>query len=710
MLRWVWLGLLVVDCFVAHPLMAQEAGKPAAGTTEAVKTATGKLLTPEAALHRRSIADLQFAPDGRRAAFVVTEPAKGAVRARHIWIYEKRNNAVRQFTYSGKSESMPRWSPDGKFLAFLSNREGEQQQIYLMRAEAGEAAAITKGKRSVQSFAWSPDGKQIAFLAPEAKSEDEEKKEKDKDDAHVADKEDKHARLWLLDVAGAREAANVTSTAGHAGGKSQADTAGGAGAGGEPQALTPANWNIAELEWMPKGHSVVVSATDHPESDRNTNRIFRVQVPEGAAQATDAAMKQIAAPRGPFGELRVSPGGNTISYVGCREDGPVPHDLMLLELTGNAPRNLTGASLDRAVHEYQWMKDGSLVTVIGDGFRNRFVAFSAEGVIQDLPATVGNNLAGFAAAESGDVLFVGQTATQPQELWIWDKKGPPQQVSHLNDAWKEITLSKPEVYKYKSFDGLEIEAGLLKPAGYDGKSRLPLIALIHGGPTGNWGDSIETWGQLLAARGYAVFYPNIRGSVGYGQKFIEMNRGDWGGADFKDVMAGIDDLVARGIADTNRLGIGGWSYGGYMSEWAITQTPRFRAAVAGAGLTNLISEYGTERGPAYDEWFYGVPYEPEKVTGFLNSSPFLYLKNAKTPTLILQGEADDVDPLGQSQELYRGLKRYGVESEFVMYPREPHGLREEKHLLDRLNRVLAWYDKYMKDAAPAVKPTGGAKN
>jgi dipeptidyl aminopeptidase/acylaminoacyl peptidase len=230
---------------------------------------------------------------------------------------------------------------------------------------------------------------------------------------------------------------------------------------------------------------------------------------------------------------------------------------------------------------------------------------------------------------------------------------------------------------------------------------LPLIALIHGGPTGNWEDVIEPWGQLLAARGYAVFYPNIRGSTGYGEKFVEMNRGDWGGGDFKDVMWGIKDLEDRGIADPNRLGIGGWSYGGYMAEWAITQTPRFKAAVSGAGLANLISEFGTESDPSYDEWFYGVPYE--KPEGFLNSSPFLYLKNAKTPILILQGEADTVDPLGQSQELYRGLKRYGVETELVVYPREPHGIHEEKHLLDRLNRILAWYDKHLKEPAPHSK-------
>jgi len=198
----------------------------------------------------------------------------------------------------------------------------------------------------------------------------------------------------------------------------------------------------------------------------------------------------------------------------------------------------------------------------------------------------------------------------------------------------------------------------------------------------------------LAAHGFAVFYPNIRGSTGYGERFIEMNKNDWGGADFRDVMAGVDYLIAQGIADPNKLGIGGWSYGGYMSEWAITQTQRFKAAVSGAGLANLASEFGTEAGSSYDEWFFGTPYE--NLDGFMKSSPVKFLKNAHTPTLILQGDADTTDPIGQSEELYRGLKHYGVEAEMVIYPREPHGLREEKHLVDRLNRIVAWYETHLK--------------
>jgi dipeptidyl aminopeptidase/acylaminoacyl peptidase len=640
-----------------HPLGAQEAGA----------TSSKMPLTPEAALNIHFLTDLQLSPDRTRLAFVVSEAPQGEQRAQHIWMYDKKTDAVRQFTYSKKSETNPRWSPDGRQLAFLSNRGGDEQQIYLMNSSGGEAAARTKGKSSIKSFAWSKDGKYIAYIAPNAKTEEEEKKEKDKNDARVTDKDNKQPRLWLLPVES-----------------------------GDPKAITPANWEIKELAWMPSGLNLVVAATDHPESDQNTDRIFGVRV-------LDGEMVQLAAPRGPFGDLRVAPDGKTIGYIGAREDGPSPHDLMLLPVENDAARNISGLSLDRQVFDFKWLPDGTLLAVAADGFHTKFSAFGANGTIKQITSTISINPSAFAASDGGEAFFVSQTATQPQELFVWDQKTTPRQVTHINDAWNHYSLNTPVIYKYKSFDGQEIEAALLKPAGYNGKTKLSLIALIHGGPTGAWEDTVEIWGQLLVARGYAIFYPNIRGSIGYGQKFIEMNRGDWGGGDFRDVMAGVDDLIARGIADPDRLAIGGWSYGGYMAEWAITQTTRFKAAVSGAGLSDLIAEYGTEQHPSYDEWFYGVPYEPERIAGFLNSSPFVHLKNAKTPTLILQGEADTVDPAGQSLELYRGLKRYGVNTELVLYPREPHAFHEEKHLVDRLKRILAWYDKYLKSdsALPA---------
>jgi dipeptidyl aminopeptidase/acylaminoacyl peptidase len=615
---------------------------------------------PEALLHLRRLSSLDFSPEGTRVAFVVAEPAKGDQRSSHIWLFDISSGSFRQLTYSAKSESSPKWSPDGKSLAFLSNRDANQQ-IYLLSMSGGESAPLTKGKRNINRFEWSLDGKTIAFLAPDAKTEAEEKKEKDKDDARIVDKDDKHARLWLLSLSDRSE-----------------------------RAITPANYQLSDLAWFPDNHRLAVIATDHPESDRNTARIFLVQT---TAQKPEESLSQLLAPRGPFGEIKVSPTGENISFIGSREDGPSPHDLWILPVGMPAAKNLTATNLDRAIFDYRWNKDRGVILLAADGFTRKLVRYTSSGTREDI-AIPDCMPSSFAGNDNGAITFVGENSTEPQEIWLAPAGQQPKKVSEFNKSFDASALIKPELYRYKSFDGLEIEAGLLKPSTYDGKSKLPLIALIHGGPTGAWESSIEAWGQLLVARGYAVFYPNIRGSVGYGEKFVESNRADWGGGDFKDVMSGIDDLVTKGVADPDRLGIGGWSYGGYMSEWAITQTPRFKAAVSGAGMANLISEYGTEQHPSYDEWFWGVPYE--KPTGFLNSSPFLHVKNTKTPTLILQGDADSVDPLGQSQELYRGLKRYGVETELVVYPREPHGFHEEKHLLDRLNRIVAWYDAHMK--------------
>src|SRR6202521_4509543 len=303
-------------------------------------------LTPEASLNLRRLASARSPRDGAPLPFVVADPQKSEERASHIWILDNKTSGVRQFTYSPKSESSPRWSPDGRQLAFLSNRAEDQQQIYLMRVDGGEAAALTKGKRSIQSFEWSPDGKQIAFLAPDAKTEAEEKKEKDKDDAHVADKEDNRARLWLLTLSA-----------------------------GEAKALTKPNWEIHEAEWHPSGSGLMLIATDHPESDQETNRLFFFRL-------SDNSLTQVLAPRGPFGEIRIAPDGKATAFVGSRVDVPVPHDLMIVHQADRAAQNLTGASIDRPIVEYRWGKDSSLLVVIADGFRNKSVAFTPQGELK----------------------------------------------------------------------------------------------------------------------------------------------------------------------------------------------------------------------------------------------------------------------------------------------------------------------------------------
>jgi dipeptidyl aminopeptidase/acylaminoacyl peptidase len=648
----------------------------------AATAAAAPPLTPEQALNRRAISDLEFSPDGAHVVFTVTDPPKGTTRPRHLWLLDVANTHVRPLTTAeGKADSSPRWSPDGRFVAFLSNREADRgetdrdtaQHLYLLPMAGGEAERFVDAKESVTAIRWSPDGRQIAFLMPEQKPPAVERREKDRDDARRLDKEERHPRIWVVDVA-SRSVRQVTRGA----------------------------WRIRQIEWTPNGDELVALATDRPESDRWTERIFAVSLADGQFTPT-------AAPRGPIDSFTVAEDG-TVAYIGARVDGPEPHDLWIVTRDG-ASTNLTGsartdAAFDRPLRQPRWIDRSTVWAIADSGFHSRVVSVSVNGHTQTVAG--GDNVVNaFARPRTGTpdvVAYVSETTTQAPELWLKAPNADAVKVTAFNEQWTSIPLTAPEIVQYKSVDGVTIEGALLVPnaAARLAGGRFPFVVLVHGGPTGRWSEVFEPWGQLLASRGYAVLYPNIRGSTGYGQRFVEMNRGDWGGGDFKDVMAGVDWAVARGVADPDRLAIGGWSYGGYMAAWAVTQTNRFKAAVSGAPVIDLASEYGTEQGAAYDEWFYGVPYEA--LDGFIKSSPITYVKRVKTPTLLLQGEDDTTDPIGQSQQFYRGLKRYGVESELVLYPREGHGLREEKHLIDRLNRVVAWFDKYLKAAMPTTQP------
>ena len=619
-------------------------------------------LMPEQTLDRRTVGELEFSPDGSKLAFTLNEPVKGVARARSIWLLDVETGRLRQLTFSGKNDNSPRWSPDGSTIAFLSDRDGTQQ-LYLLPLRGGEAEKITTGAERVEQFRWSPDGAWIAFLMQEPKPDALKTREKEKDDARVVDKEDRRARVWLLTVASKQS-----------------------------KRLTSDPWRIEQIEWEPAGDALIAVATDKPHVDQWADRIYRIDTSTTAS----GSLTEIAAPRGPFGGLSISPDGRTIAYIGARVDGPEPHDLYLQSSAPEPARNVTATALDRPVMQPRWIAADTLMALVQNGFKSTLATIRRDGEVTIADLEV--NAVSFARALDGTVAFVGETTTRMPEVYIRKPGRRAEAATAFNQQWATVPLVAPQFIRYRSAGGVDVEAALLRPSQ---TSPAPLVVLVHGGPTGRWSDSFEPWGQLLAARGYAVLYPNVRGSTGYGHTFVEMNRADWGGGDFKDVMAGVDAMVARGVADPDRLGIGGWSYGGYMAAWAVTQTTRFKAAVSGAPVIDLASEFGTEDGPAYDEWFYGTPYE--RLDGFIKSSPITYVRQVKTPTLLLQGEDDRTDPAGQSQQFYRGLKRYNVDTDLVLYPREPHGLREEKHLLDRMNRIVAWFDKYLKPSTPATQ-------
>ncbi len=609
------------------------------------------VLTPEQAIKTRAISGITFSPDTARLACVVSEPPKGGPPETHIWMLNVPTAEFRQLTFSAKSDSSPRWSPDGHTLAFLSNR-GERMQIYLLRTDGGEASPLTTGKTAAGQFRWSPDGTQIAFLAPEPKSDVEEKKDKDKDDAKVADREQDLPRLWVVDLQSKKT-----------------------------RQVTRGSWRIGQFEWISPDRILAV-ATSQPKVETWNQAIYTVSVADGN-------FTKFSQPNQPFGGLTVSPNRSVVGFVAAHNAGPDSHDLFFEPAVGGAPRDAT-ASIDRRVLGVKWQNDSTALISVADGFRSRIYRLPVDGAPArvDLPYSNGD----FDIARDGTLAFVGQAFNRLPELFLQHAGDQPKQVSHVQQGWDGITLADAELFRFKSFDGKEIEAALMKPKAAGG-AKLPLILYVHGGPAGNFSATYSSWPQLLVAHGYEVVMVNPRGSTGYGEEFLKANHADWGGGDFKDVMAGMDAVLARGETDPNRVGIGGWSYGGYMAEWAITQTNRFKAAVSGAGMFDLAAEFGTEAGPEGDEWYFGTPWEhPER---FAHSSPYMYIRNAKTPTLILQGENDTTDPMGQSTALYRALKRYGVEAELVLYPREPHGPREEKHQIDILTRMLGWFDRYL---------------
>ncbi len=612
-------------------------------------------------LKRWSIGDLQLSPDGRLLAMVVSEPAKPTGQRRNIWIYEFATRSLKPFTSSEKADTRPRWSPDGRTLALLSNRAGETQ-IYLIAVDGGEARPLTESKTGISGFEWAPNGKTIALETTAPKSEEEEKKEKDKDDARVVGKPEERTLFQTIDV-GTKELKTLVKGA----------------------------WRIAEFVWAPDSASLVISATDNPKEDLFSEKIYRLD-------AAGGQMTLLASPVGPFSDLKVSPDGKTLAYIGSRGDGPDPHDIVIRALAGGETRNLTAHSLDRPVDTIVWEDAGKILASAQTGFGRTLFAVTLDGKAEKSEWSPALPFGSWVNGKNG-FACVAESATQAAELWVASSAGQAEKISHFNKDWDEIKLVKPEIVRFPSFDKKMIEAALYWPEGASpapAGAKLPAVILVHGGPTGAWTDRFDAWAQLLVEHGFVVLEPNVRGSTGYGYDFMVVNRYDWGGGDFKDVLAGADWLVQKGIADPGRIGIGGWSYGGYMAAWAVTQTTRFKASVSGAPMTDLAFEYGSES-PGInigDTWALGNPYENLKL--FLDRSPMTFVKKAKTPTLILCGENDLTDPVGQCYQFHRGLRRYGVDAELVVYPREGHGPREEKHRLDVLNRMVGWFEKYLK--------------
>jgi dipeptidyl aminopeptidase/acylaminoacyl peptidase len=632
--------------------------------------------TPEEIMKVKGVGNVQVSPDGRRVVFTVAEAVMTDDKSEnltHIHVANADGTDAYQFTYGDKSCSNPQWSPDGRWVAFTSGRSGKEN-LWLMRAAGGEAQQLTEVKTGVGAYRWSPDGSMIAFLMREPSGEAEEKSEKGKNDARVVDDNIKMSQLWVVpiekDVNGKREARQLTKARAHVGNG---------------------------FDWSPDGRTIAYSHTPTPvANDWPLADISTVDVASGE-------VRPLAQTRAAENDPRYSPDGRWMAFT-ASDDPPTwggTASVFVMPISGG-PRRQLAETADRQPNLIGWSADGQKVYFTETrGTVTRLSALPIDGSApQDIDrgdsVMFGVNLnhtrtmAGFSA----------QTSDRAAEAFVarLDRFGPTQ-ISRANAGLPNHPTGRTEVIRWRSTDGMEIQGLLSYPVGYQPGTRYPLLLIIHGGPAGVYTQTyIANRGPYpiaaFAAQGYAVLRCNVRGSSGYGKAFRYANYKDWGGMDYQDLMTGVDQVIRMGVADPDRLGVMGWSYGGFMTSWVITQTKRFKAASVGAGVTNLMSFTGTADIPSFIPDYFGAEFwdHPEV---YRNHSAMFNVKGVSTPTLIQHGERDERVPISQGYELYNALKRQGVTTKMVVYPRTPHGIQEPKLQLDAAKRNLEWFNQYL---------------
>jgi dipeptidyl aminopeptidase/acylaminoacyl peptidase len=597
---------------------------------------------------------------------------------------------ARALASSPAGDDTPRWSPDGRSLAFLSERPraGEKadeaseakRQIWLIRPDGGEAVPLTSAPGSVSQLEWSADGKTIAFLAREPKSAERRKREKEKDDAWTPAELYPWSRLWVIDVA-TREARQLTSGALHVTGFSLAPDGQRIAFAGQPTPLIPDSFR-SDLYLVPTAGGTPVSLVTR---------------------------------KGPDDAPAWSPDGRWIGFVshdGRDEEWYTNSSVCVVPAAGGAPHNLT-PSFDEEVDgsALVWAPDGSaLVFTALDKTAGHVYRVTLDGRVE--PLTKGPEVNGGPSLDrSGETLvFLRQDSVTPREVWAMrlatartakaraTAPVPPRRLTDTNPQVRELLSFPKELVAWKGADGWEMQGLLVYPLGYVKGTRVPLVLNVHGGPAGTHSNAFtpapRVWGwPLFAQAGYAIFFPNPRGSGGYGERFRASNVRDWGGKDYDDLLRGTDALVERGIADPARLAVTGWSYGGFMTSTIVTKTDRFRSAIVGAAVTDLASFTGTTDIPDFSRSYFGSwPWEDPKL--YVERSALFHAGQVKTPSLVVHGDKDERVPVSQGWELYTALVKLGVPTDLLLLPRQGHAIREPKLLRTCQERFLRWTETY----------------
>ncbi len=657
-------------------------------------------MTPEDLYRFHLIKDLRISPNGRWVVYVVERvDRKTEKKFTNLWLVSTEGGKPKPFTTGNQRDFMPRWSPDGKTIAFLSNRESEKQpQIYLIDLEGGEARRLTDFQGEVGEMVWSPDGRRLLVQFrkkdPEivAMEKDPKKKERGLVERHITRlfyKLDGYGflpkdrwHLYLVDV-------NT----------------------GKMTQLTDGPYDETHPTWSPDGRWILFTSNRSEDPDRKPDAVDLWRIP-----ATGGEMERIPTPYGPKHSPSVSPDGRLIAYYGRIGEGEWwrNQSLWVVPWEGGEARNLTQdhdlhAAVDIindvigawATPRPLWSPDGQwLYFPVALHGKVQLRRTRVEGT--DMETLIDREGAvGFfdLDKEGRRIAFFFGTLTDPGQVYVLDEPtGQERCLTRLNTWLRRVDLGTVEEVWFTGKDGYRLQGWILKPPGFDPSKKYPSIMEIHGGPQTQYGFVFMHEFYYLAAQGFVVYFSNPRGGRGYGEAHTKAIWGQWGTYDYEDLMAWADYMEKQPYIDPARMGVTGGSYGGYMTLWLIGHTKRFRAAVAQRVVSNFVSMWGTSD----FNWAFQNPLEAgppwEDLQKYWERSPIAYLGNAETPTLIIHSEQDHRTPIEQGEQAFVALKYRGVPTEFVRFPGEPHGLsrigRTDRRIA-RLRHIARWFRKYL---------------
>lgn len=629
--------------------------------------------TPSDVYKIKSISDPQPSPDGKWVAYVLSTPdsVKDKLDA-DIWMISWDGNESVKLTASPEGESRPRWSPDGKYLTFLSSRyDTKSSQIWRMDRRGGEAEKLTELKYSISDYVWSPDAKKIALVIHDQESSDEADKKKNakpividryhfKSDAEGY-LERKRDHLYMFDVA-----------------TKKLDT------------LTKGDFNEGNPVWSPDSKQIVFVSNRTADPDRNNNNdLWVMEAKKGAA------IKQLTKWSGADGNPTWSPDGKWIAYMKSQLPSFTIYDqaqLAVIPAEGGEPKIING-KLDRNVSSVRWSADSKLLYAVLEDDRRSYVAsFDLNGNMTRM--TSGDNV--FSSLQSAGAAWVALSSDYktPNEIHVIEN-GTVRKLTAVHDEFfRKKSMATVEAFNSISKDGTSVGSLLFRPAGASANAKLPLILWIHGGPTAQDDFGFDFIPQVFASQGYAVACVNYRGSSGRGLAFSKTISANWGNKEVMDLIGAVDHLVKTGAVDPDRLSIGGWSYGGILTDYVTATDPRFKAAASGAGSALQLSMYGSDQYILQYETELGVPWK--NMDKWMKVSyPFLNVEKIKTPTLYMVGEKDFNVPAAGGEQMYQALKSLGVPTEFIIYPNQHHGISVPSYQKDRLTRYINWYGKHL---------------